>query len=173
MIEGKGCLVAADVAVKIVQKYPNVDFCFVGDGPLKQHVNKILQPLVDEERCLIKGSLSQGLLANEFRESDFFLFPSFRKGESLGLVVLEAMACGAVPLCINQAAIMEIIGNEERIVCSSPKDFYNLIDSSLAMNNEDVVAIRSALIKRAATYDRQIVSNQLIELFQKIDGELS
>lgn len=49
------------------------------------------------------GQLSQGDLANLFRQSDIFILPSFYEG--LGLVVIEAMASGCIPICTDLPGI--------------------------------------------------------------------
>jgi glycosyltransferase involved in cell wall biosynthesis len=166
MIKGKGCLIAAETAVQLASTHKNLHFTFVGDGPQLVRVKEILTPLIDNGTCEIKPALSQNLLAAEFRKSDFFLFPSHREGESLGLVVVEAMACGTIPLAIKQGAIAEVVDNEERILCIKNTQFTDMVKNAISLPISELNHIRNAQVSKSKLFDKSLVSETLIkELF--------
>lgn len=168
MLEGKGCLIAADAAISLAKIDSTCMFTFVGDGPCKEQVREKLQTLIDDGRCELLPAVNQTELAEHFRQSDFFLFPSFREGESLGLVVVEAMSCGSIPIAINQAAIKEIMGKETWTLCDNTKQFAAKLATVYAASQSDLEAIRIYLINRASLYDRSAVSAKLIREFNKL-----
>ncbi len=69
------------------------------------------------------GMLRQSDLADELRESDVFILPSYYEG--LPLVLVEAMACGAIPVCTDLPGIRpwieSRIGSDEVIFVKPPR----------------------------------------------------
>lgn len=167
-VPGKGSMLAAQTAVEIAKEHSNVNFTFVGDGPEKAEIEKLLKDLVSQGRCEIKPSLPQKRLADEFRRADFFMFPSVREGESLGLVVIEAMACGAIPIAIRQGAIDEIIGGCPTVTCEKQADFSSLVSSTARFSKETITELRSRFIDRSLSYNREIVVEHLVDEFNKL-----
>jgi glycosyltransferase involved in cell wall biosynthesis len=84
----KGYHVLLEAAVSIVQKVPEACFVLVGDGPIRQDMEKLAKKLGIANRTLFLGS------RRDFREImatfDVFVLPSL-EFESLPYVVLEAM----------------------------------------------------------------------------------
>ncbi|MEG3765197.1 glycosyltransferase family 4 protein [Alteromonas sp. 14N.309.X.WAT.G.H12] len=167
-VPGKGSMQAAQTAVEVAKENPNVNFRFVGDGPEKPEIEKLLSNLVAQGRCEIKPSLPQNQLADEFRKADFFMFPSVREGESLGLVVIEAMACGAIPLAIRQGAIDEIIGECPIVTCDEQQNFSSLVASTAGFSKETITELRNRFIDRSLNYNREIVVEHLVDEFNKL-----
>lgn len=60
---------------------------------------------IDKPYVSYLGMLSQRELAEVLRKSDIFVLPSYYEG--LPLVLMEAMACGAVPVCTDLPGIRE------------------------------------------------------------------
>jgi glycosyltransferase involved in cell wall biosynthesis len=167
MISGKGCILAAKTTLALAKSHPNATFCFVGDGPEQNTVKDILKELIITNRCEVRGSMNQLDLADQFRQSTFFLFPSMREGESLGLVIVEAMACGAIPLAIDQGALREILGNDSHILTSEKDTFTELVLSVSQKNDHDLEVLRARLLSRANRYERSIVMSDLSSTINK------
>ena len=60
----------------------------VGDGPMREHIKD------NSDLIEFLGPMQQSELPRIYRMFDIFVFPTLRLSESLGLVGLEAMACG-------------------------------------------------------------------------------
>ena len=74
----------------------------VGDGPESPQLDALLsQKNLPVERLPL---LPQESLPEVYSRLDAFVFPTRRAGESLGLVALEAMACGVPVICSDFAA---------------------------------------------------------------------
>ncbi len=162
MLEEKGCLIAAKAALLIADKHLNVEFSFVGYGPLQGKVHQILEDLVSQGRCKLYGLLPQSELAAKFGEADLFLFPSYREGESLGLVVVEAMACGAFPLAFDRGALREFLGGVEReSLCSGLSDFSGLVNKTLSRDLSELGGLQSRVSALAGKYECKRVAEDL------------
>lgn len=165
MLEEKGCLIAVETALLVADAYPNVEFSFVGNGPLQDKVHQLLGGLVSEGRCRLYGSLSQPELAAKFGEADLFLFPSYREGESLGLVVVEAMACGAFPLAFDRGALRESLdGLERESLCADVNDFYGLVDKTLSLSSPELFSQQAKVSFLAKKYESEKVSKDLSDV---------
>lgn len=76
----------------------------VGDGPEKGAMLEKIRQLQLQDHIKMEGLLPQSALPQVYNSMDVFLFPTQRAGESLGLVALEAMACGVPVIASDFAA---------------------------------------------------------------------
>lgn len=106
MIKEKGALIAAQCVKQALDNGYKIEATFIGSGPQKRYIENFL---TNYQEVTFYDQLSQAELAVVFRQSDVFLFPSVRKGESLGLVVAEASICGCIPYAIDNGAIRELV----------------------------------------------------------------
>ena len=78
----------------------------MGDGPYRSQLEKIFE----NTKTNFIGYLSGDELASAYASGDIFLFPS--STETLGLVLLEAMAAGCPVIGANKGGIPDIINDE-------------------------------------------------------------
>lgn len=85
--------------------YPDqVQLVMVGDGPLMDHCKKHLP-----SDTIFTGFLTGEALTRTYASADVFVFPS--SSETLGNVVLEAMASGLCVIGSNEGGVGELIKN--------------------------------------------------------------
>jgi len=87
----------------VLEAIPNARLALVGDGPYRQQLEKIFEKTPTN----FVGYLSGEELASAYACGDAFLFPS--STETLGLVLLEAMAAGCPVVGANRGGIPDII----------------------------------------------------------------
>ena len=97
----KGWDVLIKACAKLNFKY---SLMIVGDGIEKARMLDMIEEYNIQNCVNIKSFLSQEELRKVYNEMDIFIFPTEREGESLGLVALEAMACGTPVIASNYAA---------------------------------------------------------------------
>ncbi len=105
-------------------------------------------------------------LAEIYSAADWFINPSME--ETMGLVTVEALACGTPAIVSNSTAVPEIINASCGIVTKQcdAKSFYNVIaDNSIAYLEEDC-------IKRAREYDATNTFKKYIGIYNKLIGYL-
>jgi rhamnosyl/mannosyltransferase len=88
-VEKKGVHVLPDV----VRLCPDIDFLFVGDGPLAHVIPR------DRPNVFVKPPVSSGAMTELYWAADALILTS--RGEGLPLVVQEAMSCG-LPAIVSQ-----------------------------------------------------------------------
>lgn len=102
--EGKGWDVYAEALKKVFDDGFQVNAILIGDGSQMDECNKLISKLNLESRITKRCLLPQDELCEYYNASDIFVFPTRREGESLGLVAIEAMACGTPVLASDFAA---------------------------------------------------------------------
>ncbi|EHN71537.1 group 1 glycosyl transferase [Aliivibrio fischeri SR5] len=78
----------------------------IGEGPELQSLQLLVNKLNIQDRVLFIGAKSQRDLADWYRNIDCLIYPS--ESESLGLVPIEAMACGVSVILSDIPAFREL-----------------------------------------------------------------
>ena len=89
----------------VLDAMPNARLALVGDGPYRQQ----LESLFAGSAANFVGYLAGEELASAYASADAFLFPS--STETLGLVLLEAMAAGCPVVGANRGGIPDIVSD--------------------------------------------------------------
>ena len=89
----------------VLEALPHTRLALVGDGPHRQQLEKHFEGTA----TTFVGYLAGEELASAYASGDAFLFPS--STETLGLVLLEAMAAGCPVVGANRGGIPDIISD--------------------------------------------------------------
>ncbi|CAA0105630.1 D-inositol 3-phosphate glycosyltransferase [Zhongshania aliphaticivorans] len=170
LVPGKGVsdFLAAVEAVLLVRK-GRVRVIIVGDGPQKFEVESFSKrhaELVELSHIL---SVSQRDLVALYRESTVFVFPSLREAESLGLVVVEALASGTPVIAYKNGALEEVLshGKTGYLVAKSDSKLLGDILLRVMEMDECMWLCMSAEAKSSSTrFKNNIVSNALFDRFK-------
>jgi len=87
----------------VLDAVPNARLALVGDGPHRQQLEKVFAGTA----TTFVGYLGGEELAGAYASADAFLFPS--STETLGLVLLEAMAAGSPVVAARRGGIPDIV----------------------------------------------------------------
>jgi glycosyltransferase involved in cell wall biosynthesis len=100
-------------AYRILRKQTDdVALVMIGDGPARTELEHLLPDAV------FLGYQSGAELAASYASADIFVFPSTT--ETFGMVTLEAMASGLVPVCANRGGASDIIRDGDTGVLAEP-----------------------------------------------------
>ncbi|MBV1710282.1 MAG: glycosyltransferase family 1 protein [Erysipelothrix sp.] len=121
-------LVTAYGAIK--QFYPDrVQLIMVGDGPLMEYCKKNLP-----QDTIFTGFITGDQLAKTYASADVFVFPS--SSETLGNVVLEAMASGLCVIGSNEGGVGELIKSYDNGISYDSKYSHLLTDLMLKVMDQ-------------------------------------
>ncbi|WP_270804872.1 glycosyltransferase family 4 protein [Aeromonas sp. QDB66] len=81
-----------DLIIKAMQEFPDIELELVGGGSQLRYLEKLISELSLEESVTIKKPMNRQSLSEWFSSIECLIYPS--SSESLGLVPLEAAACG-------------------------------------------------------------------------------
>tara|TARA_Y100001968_G_scaffold310656_1_gene331830 strand:+ start:184 stop:1332 length:1149 start_codon:yes stop_codon:yes gene_type:complete len=129
----------------VLDALPNTRLALVGDGPHRSQLEKVF----DQTPTTFVGYLAGEELASAYACGDAFLFPS--STETLGLVLLEAMAAGCPVVGANRGGIPDIITDGENGCLYNP-DGVNDGASSLIEATQKILgdAIDRQTMRKAA-----------------------
>jgi glycosyltransferase involved in cell wall biosynthesis len=100
----------------VLESIPGARLALVGDGPHREE----LETHFAGTHTHFVGYLAGEELAAAYASADVFVFPS--RTETLGLVLLEAMAAGCPVVAANSGGIPDIVTNGENGFMFDPKD---------------------------------------------------
>lgn len=82
----------------------------VGDGPDREILTNQVAAYGLNKQVLFLGALSGPALVEQLNKHKYILVPSIWE-EPFGLVVLEGMACGCIPIVANSGGLPEAVGD--------------------------------------------------------------
>jgi glycosyltransferase involved in cell wall biosynthesis len=111
MTKKKGVDLIIEIAPSLIEKYHNILFLMVGDGPLKDKLEKKVKKQNMEQNFIFTGEVSRKTVFYLLGNSDIFVIPS--KDEAFGIAVLEAFAKMVPVVARNNSGTSDIIAHEK------------------------------------------------------------
>ena len=108
----------------------------VGNGTEKDSLIRYVEEQGLSKSILFESGKSQEELAAWYQTIDVLVYPS--ESESLGLVPLEAMSCGVIPVLSNIPAFQEYIDAQNGYLCETKGDYCTSISNLIAMSPESI-----------------------------------
>lgn len=140
----------------------NLKIKLIGNGPERKRLQELAEELGIENAVEFLGEQDYGVVAEEIRNADFYIMPSYF--ESLGCVYLEAMASGVAALGIKGCGIDEIITDKKNGYLAEPHNTEQIAERILyAIENPEEHA-RIAM----AGYDHVINQYQWVHAAQSL-----
>lgn len=135
-------------------------------GKLKNHIARLNL----ENQVTYLGNLTQKELGEAYRSLDLFVFSTVLE-ESLGLVAIEAMACGVPVVGSAIPGIKSYLNHEENGFCfnpGDPKDLAHYVKRYVNLSEEDKSTMREMAVITAKHYNSQEVNKRLFNKFKTI-----
>jgi glycosyltransferase involved in cell wall biosynthesis len=149
----------------ILEAIPTARLALVGDGPHRQALEKHFAGT----NTHFVGYLMGRELGSAFASADAFIFPS--RTETLGLVLLEAMAAGCPVVAARSGGIPDIVTDGVNGYLFDPKaDIQDAIDATIRLleNNQERDAIRQNARREAEKWGWASATRQLQDYYQKV-----
>lgn len=165
----KGWDIFVELAKKINDK--SIGFIMVGGGEEAYLCDELIKKYELQEKVKRINLVSQKELAKLYRSMKIFVFPTQIKQESLGLVGLEAMACGCIVVSSNMGGPSSYMEDGKNgFVCHTGEvgEYLEKIKLALELKPEELVQMKQRMKETVAKYDSKNVKEQLIEFFEKI-----
>lgn len=164
-LEHKGQDIGVALFARLVAEHPDRDlrYVLVGDGPDRHLLEQQVAALGLGERVRLVGHTERPWEAHA--ALDLFVMPS--RFEGIGLVLLEAMASGAVPIAFGVGGVRDVIADPGLGWLVAPEDregMYRALQAAVAQPVEERAAMgrrgRAHVLRhyRAAEQYRKIVT---------------
>lgn len=136
----------------------------VGSGPMSSEMDKLISELGIRDNIEIFPLLEQNKLRDIYNEIDVFVFPTEREGESLGLVAVEAMACGTPVIASDFAAPSSYVingVNGYKFEKGKETDLASTIESFMGLDVLKREELSIGAIETAKKYEKSKVLEQM------------
>lgn len=144
---------------------PWLKLTLVGQGPAFAKYQRLAQRL-GVRNARFAGRLPDAELAAEYAANDVIVLPSVTRAEAFGLVLVEGMASGCVPVASDLPGVRDVAGPTGVLV--PPADPAALRDAlrGLAADGARLERLRSASLRAAETlsWDRCVTSYERVML---------
>ena len=150
----------------VLDAMPQLRLALVGDGPHRQQLERIFQGTP----TTFVGYLAGEELASAYASGDAFLFPS--STETLGLVLLEAMAAGCPVVGANRGGIPDIVSDGINGCLYEPDRNNSLITAveRLMGSTETRVELRRSARREAERWGWAGATEQLRGYYRRLLG---
>jgi Glycosyltransferase len=130
LIERKGFEYLIKAMPLVLEKHKHARLKIVGSGPLELKLKELIYELGLGNEVEIVKNVSDEELLMIYNSSDLFVLPSIVDSqgntEGLGVVLLEAMACGLPVMGSNVGGISDIIANNKTGILVEEKDVHGI-----------------------------------------------
>lgn len=110
LVSDKGVDLAIDAIAKLNEEDYQCNLNIIGDGPEKKQLMDQVHACNLSKQISFTGSLSGDALTRELCKNKYMLIPS-RWKEPFGVVALEGLACGCIPIVADGGGLPDAIGN--------------------------------------------------------------
>lgn len=139
--------------LQIFSKRPDLKIIFVGKGDLKE---KVIEYSKKYKNIIYLGYInSQEELFKIYQQASFLILNSHKTPiweELFGMVLVEASACGLIPVATDHSGPMEIIEDGKNGIICKEGDIEKGIDRCLAMDENSYFKMREASIENGQRY---------------------
>lgn len=157
--------------VKELPMFKEYKFIVVGDGNQRQEFYRLVEELEIEDRIEKYNMISQESLNDIYNKMEVLCFPTMREGESLGLVGLEAMACGTPVIGSNIGGLKDYIIDNKNGYLFEPgnvEDLTNKMIEYIMKSEDEKICFKKSALETAERYEVNKISSKLINIFEEI-----
>ena len=144
----------------VSKKFPDAHLVFVGDGPLRNKITKMIKKLKLTSKVHLIGNIHNTWPV--YHSLDLFVMSSIYEG--LGRSITEALSCGVPVVCTAVEGVPEIIKNGETGFLVEPRDIEGLANSIIYSLQNLSVAKKIALEGRKFVHKNFDVNKMVQEI---------
>jgi len=175
LVEKKGVEYGIRAVAKLTKEFPQLEYQIVGDGCLKDELQRLIQELEVTDKVKLLGWKQQQEITELLAQAHIFMAPSVtsRNGDREGIPVslMEAMACGMPILSTMHSGIPELVEHGKSGFLVPERDADALAEKlSYLLKNPEVwqkmgIAGRACVEKY---YNIKRLNGQLVDIYQKL-----
>lgn len=169
LVPHKGQRHLIDAAHLVVQKLPDARFVILGEGELREHLERLVREHHLEKHVLLPGFRADVLGC--IKAFDLFAMSSVTEG--LGTSLLDAMACEKAIVATTAGGIPEVVEDEVNGLLVEPRDHQAMADAILALLSDEprrraMAAAGYARVRERFTVERMVA--QTAGVYARVGG---
>jgi rhamnosyl/mannosyltransferase len=145
----------------------DIELTLIGDGPHLADYKRLAAELGNRNIRFL-GRVTDDELHNEYDCNDVVVLPSVTRAEAFGLVVLEGMAAGCVPVVTNLPGVRDLVAHAGVVV--PPRDVAALKTALVGLGRDSVQLeeLARASRRRAEGLDWEVCIDRYEELMLEV-----
>ena len=158
---------AREIEKEIKNKFnKKTKFIIVGDGPAREYYENLSKKYGVDDIFRFIGFVKHEDTVKYYCDCDLFVFPS--KFETLGLVAVEAMACGLPVVGARYLAIPDVVKDDYNGYLFDPDDPHDCCKKIiLALKNKKKLV--KGAIETAKDYSIEKKCKELLDIYKKVE----
>ncbi|AKG04484.1 MULTISPECIES: glycosyltransferase family 4 protein [Salimicrobium] len=146
----------------LLEKRKDVSLAIIGDGPIRQQLEKEFEGT----KTVFTGNLHGEEFREAFASGDAMIFPSVT--ETLGLVILEAMASGLPVIAAESGPTKEQVVDGETGILFENENTQSMIDAVEQLEDPELLEhLSENARKEAENFSWEKPSEQILEIYKK------
>ena len=165
--EGKGWDTYLMAIAEVLSQGKRLNALLIGSGDQDAQCEKLIEKLELTDSVMRMDLQSQERLCEFYNAADIFAFPGRRRSESLGLVAIEAMACGVPVVASDFAAPKGYIRSGYNGWLIPPSDYHALAEIfNKAISDPSVTSsLRCGALETALHFSGEALMKQFEKIF--------
>lgn len=174
-LKGVNYLIQAMSHVAI--KYPTAKLIICGEGSEKLNLVKLVIKLNLSDNVIFTGHVPNDRIVQYYHSADVFVLPSIRIDgfeEGLGVVLLEAMACGVPVIGSNTGGIGSIIDDGYNGFLAKAKSPEDIAEKIITLLSDESIRKKFRIngLETATKYSWDVIVEQYTEAYSKMSTGL-
>ncbi|MDD5749188.1 MAG: glycosyltransferase family 4 protein [Patescibacteria group bacterium] len=151
----------------VISQVPEAKLVLVGEGDKRKEIEDLIKELNIAGSVELKGALPHQEALEQLASAEVFICPSLAEG--LGIVFIEAQACGAPVIGTRVGGIPDVIQDNENGLLVEAKNSEQITEAIVKLLKDE--ELRKQLSARASVsvrkYDWQPIIDQVRELYER------
>lgn len=156
--------------IRSLENDKSFSFIIVGDGPMSYEA----ETASASSNVQYIKRVTQQSLPEIYNQLDVFIFPTKRKTESLGLVAIEAMACGVPVIAYDISGPKEYVNNDVNgflVELGNKNGILEKVNYLAKSEPAFIESLNKEALSTASKYSKSSVSESMIKVFKDISYE--
>ncbi len=139
-----------------------------GEGELRYDYETLARELKIADKIKFVGRLDDAEKIRYYQNTDLLILPSINSNEAFGLVLIEALACGAPVIASNLPGVRRVFSDQTEGLLAAPGDANDLREKIKFILDNEALRRTMALAARSLAeekYDEKKMATELRRLF--------
>jgi len=160
------------IGPSLLKRHPNLVFVMVGDGPLKEPLEKEVQARGLAAHFWFAGSVSRETVFHLLKQGQIFILPCTR--EAFGIVILEAFLMGVPVIAMQQSGAAEVVTHGKTgLLANDDEDLIRCVEELIA-HPQRAASLASAAYQEVEKYQWPNITKQIESIYASlINGKRS
>lgn len=169
LVSDKGIDLAIRAIAGLVRQKVDCRLTIIGQGPEMAALKVLAKGEGIEDRVEFLGSLTGEILAAELRKYRYIIIPS-RWKEPFGIVALEGLACGCIPIVADGGGLPDAIGKAGLVFKRG--DLHDLETKMKYILSDDRLEkqLKAEAPAQLAIHRPEVIADRYLELLKKAAG---